>query len=160
MKKRLMLFLLLASSAVFADVLPLKSSAMPPDPGRPGDRAPIPTGAPPRSPVDGSDRSPADGGHGSRSSPPAAPGFPPVAPRAPRADAGISVPGPFGIWGQRRYWPWGPPELSGSQGPVVMCRAVPAGASVPGPLPVFGVGAAYGWSRRLRQRIKFCQGNG
>jgi hypothetical protein len=25
---------------------------------------------------------------------------------------------------------------------------------VPGPLPIFGVGAAYGYSRRLRQRIK------
>jgi hypothetical protein len=30
-------------------------------------------------------------------------------------------------------------------------------ADVPGPLPLFGAGAAYGWSRRLRQRIR--QGN-
>ena len=27
-------------------------------------------------------------------------------------------------------------------------------ASVPGPLPLFGAGAAFGWSRRLRRRIK------
>lgn len=29
----------------------------------------------------------------------------------------------------------------------------PAAASVPGPLPMLGVGAAFGWSRRLRKRI-------
>ena len=27
-------------------------------------------------------------------------------------------------------------------------------ASVPGPLPLFGAGAAFGWSRRLRRRVK------
>ena len=30
----------------------------------------------------------------------------------------------------------------------------PTQASVPGPLPLFGAGAAFGWSRRLRRRIK------
>ncbi|MCX5967068.1 MAG: hypothetical protein NTV57_05380 [Cyanobacteria bacterium] len=30
----------------------------------------------------------------------------------------------------------------------------PNQASVPGPLPLFGAGAAFGWSRRLRRRIK------
>ena len=28
------------------------------------------------------------------------------------------------------------------------------GTDVPGPLPLFGAGAAYGWSRRLRKRIR------
>ena len=30
----------------------------------------------------------------------------------------------------------------------------PPPASVPGPLPLFGAGAAFGWSRRLRRKIK------
>jgi hypothetical protein len=30
----------------------------------------------------------------------------------------------------------------------------PPPAAVPGPLPLFGAGAAFGWSRRLRRRIK------
>ena len=41
---------------------------------------------------------------------------------------------------------------SDSSSPLVFTPASPA--SVPGPLPLFGAGAAFGWSRRLRRRIK------
>ena len=41
---------------------------------------------------------------------------------------------------------------SGSLNTLLFTAASPA--SVPGPLPLFGAGAAFGWSRRLRRRIK------
>lgn len=42
-----------------------------------------------------------------------------------------------------------------SSNSLIFTPASPASpASVPGPLPVFGAGAAFGWSRRLRRRIK------
>ena len=34
--------------------------------------------------------------------------------------------------------------------------AVQLAASVPGPLPLVGIGAAFGWSRRLRRRLRSC----
>ncbi len=34
--------------------------------------------------------------------------------------------------------------------------AVQLAAPVPGPLPLLGIGAAYGWSRRLRRRLRSC----
>ncbi len=37
---------------------------------------------------------------------------------------------------------------------LIFTAPAPAPASVPGPLPLFGAGAAFGWSRRLRSRIK------
>jgi hypothetical protein len=40
-----------------------------------------------------------------------------------------------------RYWYWVDPPLDGVD-------------PVPGTLPLFGAGAAYGWSRRLRKRIR------
>ena len=42
----------------------------------------------------------------------------------------------------------------GSTNTLLFTAASPAPASVPGPLPLFGAGAAFGWSRRLRRRIK------
>jgi hypothetical protein len=41
---------------------------------------------------------------------------------------------------------------SSSSNSLIFTPASPA--SVPGPLPLFGAGAAFGWSRRLRRRIK------
>jgi len=38
------------------------------------------------------------------------------------------------------------------------CAPTPPTSSVPGPLPLLGVGAAFGYSRRLRQRITRLQG--
>ncbi|MCP9900349.1 hypothetical protein KBZ09_06855 [Cyanobium sp. Cruz CV11-17] len=43
-------------------------------------------------------------------------------------------------------------SISDSSSSLVFTPASPA--SVPGPLPLFGAGAAFGWSRRLRRRIK------
>lgn len=37
---------------------------------------------------------------------------------------------------------------------LVFTPSGPGPASVPGPLPIFGAGAAFGWSRRLKRRIK------
>ena len=36
---------------------------------------------------------------------------------------------------------------------LIIVAPTPSGPTVPGPLPLFGVGAAFGWSRRLRKRM-------
>jgi hypothetical protein len=41
-----------------------------------------------------------------------------------------------------------------SSNSLVFTPAGPGPAPVPGPLPILGAGAAFGWSRRLRRRIK------
>ncbi|MCX5947708.1 MAG: hypothetical protein NTY67_05860 [Cyanobacteria bacterium] len=41
-----------------------------------------------------------------------------------------------------------------SSNSLIFTPVSPGPASVPGPLPLFGAGAAFGWSRRLRRRIK------
>lgn len=108
-----------------ADELP---DQLPPDPGRPGWRPPaqrpVPTGRP------------AD---------PAGVFIP--------FDDGLA-PDPFGtgqgLWG---WSPWGenPEEIPlPVVPPLTFCRPLP---SAPGPLGVSGAAAAWGWSRRIRNRI-------
>jgi hypothetical protein len=47
---------------------------------------------------------------------------------------------------------WGSSSVGG--GIVTSSSLSFAPAAVPGPLPLFGAGAAFGWSRRLRRRVK------
>jgi hypothetical protein len=47
-------------------------------------------------------------------------------------------------------------DFPGNDGQITssLLSPVTPPASVPGPLPLFGAGAAFGWSRRLRRRVK------
>ena len=49
-------------------------------------------------------------------------------------------------------------QFDGTDGNITsstLSPVLPPSAPVPGPLPLFGAGAAFGWSRRLRRRVKF-----
>jgi hypothetical protein len=46
------------------------------------------------------------------------------------------------------------PTLVGSGGTITFSNPASNPTNVPGPLPLFGVGAAFGFSRKLRKRIK------
>ena len=48
---------------------------------------------------------------------------------------------------------FGNPRTTNGRGDI---GAVQLAASVPGPLPLLGIGAAFGWSRRLRRRLRSC----
>jgi hypothetical protein len=61
------------------------------------------------------------------------------------ASLGMTTPGTLGIW-----------TLDGS-GDTISVTA--SQANVPGPLPVLGLAAAFGFSRKLRKRIKLHRGN-
>lgn len=52
---------------------------------------------------------------------------------------------------------WENPSSNGAFG--IAADAITFSADVPGPLPIFGAAAAFGWSRRLRQRISTNSGS-
>ena len=58
------------------------------------------------------------------------------------ASLGFTTTGLIGTW-----------SLTGTSETIQVILGNPPSAAVPGPLPLLGVGAAFGWSRRLRKRI-------
>jgi MYXO-CTERM domain-containing protein len=58
------------------------------------------------------------------------------------ASLGFTTTGLIGTW-----------SLTGTSETIQMFVGNPPAAAVPGPLPLLGIGAAFGWSRRLRKRI-------
>lgn len=58
------------------------------------------------------------------------------------ASQGFTATGLIGTW-----------TIVGTSESINVFIGPPAAASAPGPLPLFGAAAAFGWSRRLRQRI-------
>jgi MYXO-CTERM domain-containing protein len=58
------------------------------------------------------------------------------------AGLGFTTSGLIGTW-----------SLTGTSETIQVVVGNPPAAAVPGPLPLLGIGAAFGWSRRLRKRI-------
>jgi hypothetical protein len=58
------------------------------------------------------------------------------------ASLGFTTSGLIGTW-----------SLTGTSESIQVVLGNPPAAAVPGPLPLLGIGAAFGWSRRLRKRI-------
>jgi hypothetical protein len=58
------------------------------------------------------------------------------------AGLGFTTSGLIGTW-----------SLTGTSETIQVVLGNPPSAAVPGPLPLLGIGAAFGWSRRLRKRI-------
>ena len=58
------------------------------------------------------------------------------------AGLGFTTSGLIGTW-----------SLTGTSETIQVVLGNPPAAAVPGPLPLLGIGAAFGWSRRLRKRI-------
>jgi hypothetical protein len=58
------------------------------------------------------------------------------------ASLGFTTTGLIGTW-----------SLTGTSETIQVYLGNPPAAAVPGPLPLLGIGAAFGWSRRLRKRI-------
>jgi hypothetical protein len=58
------------------------------------------------------------------------------------ASIGFTTTGLIGTW-----------PLTGTSETIQVLLGNPPCAAVPGPLPLLGIGAAFGWSRRLRKRI-------
>ncbi len=58
------------------------------------------------------------------------------------ASLGFTTSGLIGTW-----------SITGTSETIQVYLCNPPAAAVPGPLPLLGVGAAFGWSRRLRKRI-------
>ena len=58
------------------------------------------------------------------------------------ASLGFTTSGLIGTW-----------SLTGTSETIQVFLGNPPAAAVPGPLPLLGIGAAFGWSRRLRKRI-------
>ncbi len=58
------------------------------------------------------------------------------------ASLGFTTSGLIGTW-----------SFTGTSETIQVVLGNPPSAAVPGPLPLFGIGAAFGWSRRLRKRI-------
>ena len=56
-------------------------------------------------------------------------------------------------------WSWGSGGNADSITMQIGSSAAPGPASVPGPLPILGIAAAFGFSRKLRQRTKLHRGN-
>ena len=58
------------------------------------------------------------------------------------ASLGFTTSGLIGTW-----------SFTGTSETIQVVLGNPPSAAVPGPLPLLGIGAAFGWSRRLRKRI-------
>lgn len=58
------------------------------------------------------------------------------------ASLGFTTSGLIGTW-----------SFTGTSETIQVVLGNPPAAAVPGPLPLLGIGAAFGWSRRLRKRI-------
>jgi len=58
------------------------------------------------------------------------------------ASLGFTTSGLIGTW-----------SITGTSETIQVHLGNPPAAAVPGPLPLLGIGAAFGWSRRLRKRI-------
>jgi MYXO-CTERM domain-containing protein len=58
------------------------------------------------------------------------------------ASLGFTTSGLIGTW-----------SITGTSETIQVHLGNPPTAAVPGPLPLLGIGAAFGWSRRLRKRI-------